>query len=251
MSFQRVSVEGQFGAISALLRQSSCETEYRVGILYVHGLGCDSTMYSDLTHATDAIRSCPMVIPDLYGHGDSSSPNEPTAYSLEAQADAALRCCELLHCAELVVIGHSMGGPIALRAVESVLAAQGRKFPRIKALVLEESNIDGDDCFTSRQCAAQREPVSSKPEWVLWHCSRYLVEESEAGTIIPRLKVIKEHGGVAVVAVIGGLNDNKYPCQGRLHKQGFDIKVIENAGHWVCKDNAAAFWLLVDAVLGG
>lgn len=78
--------------------------------LLVHGWGTDR---SSLSPQFEALRAKHRVIAvDLRGFGESDAPVQP--YTIEAYADDLAFLTERLGCEKLVVIGHSMGGLIAL-----------------------------------------------------------------------------------------------------------------------------------------
>ncbi|MGI4756933.1 MAG: alpha/beta fold hydrolase [Janthinobacterium lividum] len=79
-------------------------------ILLLHGLSLDSTSlaaqasYLSNTHRT--------IVPDLRGHGDSDAPL--SSYEVPVFARDLKALCDHLGVTRLVVVGHSMGGNIAL-----------------------------------------------------------------------------------------------------------------------------------------
>ena len=85
-----------------------------VTLLFIHGLGgSQSTWASVLGNFTDSAR---VVAIDLPGHGASSkpSPEEGSDYSVPSLSTAVGEVIEKLDLAPSVVIGHSMGGAVAL-----------------------------------------------------------------------------------------------------------------------------------------
>jgi pimeloyl-ACP methyl ester carboxylesterase len=79
-------------------------------IVLVHGLGCDHThLAPQLAHLSARHR---VVAVDLRGHGASDAPEQ--GYTLAAFTDDLVWLCDELGVYKPVVIGHSMGGIIAL-----------------------------------------------------------------------------------------------------------------------------------------
>ena len=58
-----------------------------------------------------------VLVPDLRGHGDSTNPGDARGYSLEQSASDLLGFLAKLDIKDCDLLGHSMGGMIALRAV--------------------------------------------------------------------------------------------------------------------------------------
>ena len=79
-------------------------------LLLVHGWGCDHTfMAPQFTHFCGDQR---VVTVDLRGHGRSDKPRQ--AYTIPAFAEDLAWVCRERDLEPPVVIGHSMGGAIAL-----------------------------------------------------------------------------------------------------------------------------------------
>lgn len=79
-------------------------------LVLLHGF-CGSSAYWDriLPLLSSSYR---LIIPDLRGHGASSSPNG--AYTIEQMADDVVGLMEYLNVPQYTLLGHSMGGYIAL-----------------------------------------------------------------------------------------------------------------------------------------
>jgi pimeloyl-ACP methyl ester carboxylesterase len=102
----------------------------RPPMVLVHGWCCDQTfMAPQLTHFRNAHR---VLALDLRGHGQSDQPQQPDT-SAGVADDLAWMCHELT-LERPVVVGHSMGGAIALE-----LAAQRPDLP--SAIVLLDSAV--------------------------------------------------------------------------------------------------------------
>src|SRR6478609_3601053 len=97
-------------------------------IAFVHGLMSSSSSW---TAQIDRLATDHRVIaPDLYGHGDSAKPAGD--YSLSAHAASLRDMFDALGIADATVVGHSLGGGIALQ--------MAYLFPdRVNALVLVSS----------------------------------------------------------------------------------------------------------------
>ncbi len=97
-------------------------------ILLVHGLGGAAANWTELAPLLSAKRR--VIVPDLPGHGGSGKP--PRGARLGWYADVLAALLEQVDAAPAAVVGHSMGGVVALR-----LAA--RRPEVVGALALIES----------------------------------------------------------------------------------------------------------------
>jgi pimeloyl-ACP methyl ester carboxylesterase len=99
-------------------------------MLFVHGWGCDHTAFAP--QAEFFSRSRRVISVDLRGHGQSDAPDQD--YTMAAFADDLAWLCTELALTKPMVVGHSMGGNVALE-----LAA---RYPEIPAsIVLIDSAI--------------------------------------------------------------------------------------------------------------
>src|ERR1700674_2423877 len=79
-------------------------------MLFVHGWGCDHTAFAP--QAEFFGRSHRVVSVDLRGHGKSDAPHQD--YTMAALADDLAWLCTELALTKPIVVGHSMGGNVAL-----------------------------------------------------------------------------------------------------------------------------------------
>ncbi len=80
-------------------------------ILLLHGLASDARTWEPLMSQL-ARRGARVIAPDLLGHGESDKP--PLTYDLEAFARSASALVETLGLRHVTVVGHSLGGAIAM-----------------------------------------------------------------------------------------------------------------------------------------
>lgn len=102
--------------------------------VYVHGLGAMSAVYHAHVAAHPALVGRRSLFVDLPGHGISDRP-AGFGYTLEHHADALAAALDAAGEREARVVGHSMGGAVAV-----VLAH--RRPDLVAGLVLTEANLD-------------------------------------------------------------------------------------------------------------
>ena len=102
--------------------------------LFVHGVACDRSYFT--AQVEHFRRSQRTVSVDLRGHGESDSPHQE--YTVIGFADDLSWLCEKLNVKRPVVVGHSLGGIVAL-----VLAAQYPDLPA--AVVMVDAPIGAMD----------------------------------------------------------------------------------------------------------
>src|SRR5215217_3536375 len=79
-------------------------------LVFVHGWTCDHTHFTpQVEHFSPAHRT---IAVDLRGHGESDKPEQP--YTMEGFADDVAWLCAQLGLSKPVIIGHSLGGTVAL-----------------------------------------------------------------------------------------------------------------------------------------
>ena len=99
-------------------------------MVFVHGWCCDRTHFAPQAAHFSATRCC--VSLDLRGHGESDKPAD--GYTIPAFAEDVAFVCDELGLRKPVIVGHSMGGAIALS-----LAARRPELP--SAIVMLDGAI--------------------------------------------------------------------------------------------------------------
>lgn len=106
-----------------------------VPVVLVHGFPFDHTMWRPQIEALTAARSFRVISYDVRGHGQSDAGDGQ--YSVETFVDDLIGVLDGLKIDRAVLCGLSMGGYIALRAME-------RNPERFKGLVLCDTRSEGD-----------------------------------------------------------------------------------------------------------
>lgn len=232
------------------------EGEWEETILFIHGLG-GSKKY--LLPALDypEFASYNVLIPDLVGHGDSSTPKN-FSFSMDDQAKILHSLLNKLEIkSKLILIAHSMGGPICVSLAEM-------QSDRIVGIVYAEGNIDIGDCFFTNWVISNHtyeewiedgfkhmlKQMMENPEQrliadmfqkagpvTIYKASEDLVAVSKADTLKDRLVDL----GVPVLVVFGEENRGKFTSEGKLGSV-FPLVFIPEAGHSMITENPDAFY---------
>lgn len=111
-------------------------------LLLIHGLGC-SLKYWACVFAAPELAHYRIIALDLPGFGLSAKP-DTFDYSLRSQADLVAAFIRARQAQELTLIGHSMGGSVA------ILAAH--RYPELaRRLLVIEPNLKANDAQLSRE----------------------------------------------------------------------------------------------------
>lgn len=128
-------------------------------MLFVHGWGCDHTVFAPQVEFF--CRSHRLVSVDLRGHGESDAPHQD--YTMAAFADDLAWLCRELALIKPIVVGHSMGGNVALE-----LAARHPQTPA--SIVMIDSVIFPDQLFVM---SWDRSRKHSEDQSILQHLNRH------------------------------------------------------------------------------
>lgn len=85
-------------------------------IMLLHGFMEEGTLWNELVKALK--RSYRVLVPDLPGFGKSALPADGSALSMDLYADYVIAVAQQAKAKKLVLLGHSMGGYIALQVAE-------------------------------------------------------------------------------------------------------------------------------------
>jgi pimeloyl-ACP methyl ester carboxylesterase len=232
--------------------------------LYLHGLGSASS--ADFPHIArhPQLASYRALLIDLLGYGFS---DQPAAFShtLAAHAEIIARLLDHLGLRQCHVIGHSMGGSIAI-------ALAGARPDLVSGLVVAECNLDPEDATFSQTIIDQAkseenyvsrghaEVIAQAEGWAaaepllgsfpgtlraadpraVYRCSAALVEchlrETFFGLGMPRTYVF-------------GAQTLPHHHEPLLEAGGVPIAVVPEAGHMMPGENPEAFTAIIASTL--
>ncbi len=133
--------------LSLTYRQQPFQIEYflrrgrKQAVLYLHGLGCSKADFAEATEA-EGLQSHTLAAFDFPGCGGSPYPDDVTL-GIDDLVEITHLVVSELGLGDFVIIGHSMGGLVALLYVRKHGA-------RVKGFINVEGNMAPADCFFSR-----------------------------------------------------------------------------------------------------
>ncbi|MFF2213444.1 alpha/beta fold hydrolase [Streptomyces antibioticus] len=218
--------------------------------VYVHGLGAASAVYHAHVVARPELAGRRSLFVDLPGHGISDRP-EGFGYTLEEHADALAAALDAAGVSGAELVGHSMGGSVAV-----VLAH--RRPDLVSRLVLTEANLDA---FPPPSAGSSGIASWTEEEFLDGGYARVLdrVGPVWAATMrladpraLHRSAVGLRRGSAPVMReILTGLPVERVYLQGgrsgaldgahALEEAGVRVVTVPDAGHNIMFDNPAAF----------
>lgn len=220
------------------------EGEGRHSLLFVHGGLCNRGLWNrQMSDFSNAYR---VVALDLAGHGDSGA---RPVWTLRAFAEDVKAVVEALELDRVVLIGHSMGGPVCLEAatllpdsvigvvgVESLHNASVRpEGPRWTARIDAYRNDFEGTCDRE---AREMFPEGADPELVAEVSNQMRRGSPEVAVAILEMFTGYDMAGAMqkVRVPIRSVNADLYPTDiegNRRYAPGFDAAIINGAGHFL------------------
>ncbi|MDP6545975.1 MAG: alpha/beta fold hydrolase [Phycisphaerae bacterium] len=131
-NYYSLAFEGDFFTIAADIRHSGPDL-----LFFIHGLGGSKDAFHHIWERDDFAEYSVLAV-DLVGFGESDKPGG-FSYKMEAQAQVAAELLAEFPDRKLHVIGHSMGGAVALLFPAEILNS-------IETFANVEGNLIGADC---------------------------------------------------------------------------------------------------------
>lgn len=228
-----------------------------VSLVYVHGLGESGLGFEPLL-AHDRLAGWRQLAVDMPGYGKSPWCEEPLP--LDAQAERLVRWLESRAIAEVIVVGHSMGGVIGAELCRRLAG-------RVRGFLNVEGNVSLGDCgFSSRASASTREGfmeegfdrlldelyragLDDPAQRTYYSSMRFcdprayhlnsleLVETSRREEQAERMAAL----GVPGLYVLGNPRGTGAESRALLERAGVEWRAVENAGHWPFLDQTEKF----------
>jgi pimeloyl-ACP methyl ester carboxylesterase len=195
-------------------------------VVFIHGFPFDHSIWNPIVPLLE--QHARLILPDLRGFGVTPMPEAPETYSMRSLADDILALLDLLQIEQAVLVGHSMGGYVALafaHAYPQRLAGLG--------LVSTQASADSPEKRQGRMKTAEQvrrrgvaralegmaHKLTTRPE--LEEQITELINRQDPGAVIAALKAMAERrdstenlAGISVPAVvISGSEDSTIPLE--------------------------------------
>jgi pimeloyl-ACP methyl ester carboxylesterase len=229
----------------------------------VHGWALDRRLWDGLAPRLAARYR--VVTLDLAGHGESG--RQRAQWTMAAYGQDVKAVVEAVNAEEIVLVGHSMGGPVALEAarrmpervngvvlIDTLLDVEQRTPPdQIEAFARQ---LEADYKTTLTHFSAEYLFAPGTPkvvrERVLGHATAMppeisiaLLRQSWTYDPLPALREIK--------APIRAVNADKFPTNvevNRRHMPGFQAIIVAGTGHYPMLEDPPQFNSAFDQALG-
>ena len=200
-------------------------------LLFLHGTGCDASDWIPVTGRLP--RDQRVITIDFRGHGQSRVPTQP--FTLEGLAEDVLHLANHLNLHELVIVGHSLGGMVAMEVA--------RRLSSVVGLVLLEgwtslsaagSSFDAGRFYGSLSETAvariqrKSEATRSRFQAEVWHDFWESVKDFNAYTYL-------QHAQIPILEVFGGMGRNDLTEEKLRIPSNPNIQWVwvPNAGHYL------------------
>lgn len=234
-------------------------------LVFIHCWACDRTFWREQIESFAPRYE--MVALDLPGHGESGANRD--AWSIGGLAQDVRALVEGLDLERVVLIGHSMGGPVALMAVPLIR-------DRVVGVVLIDTVHDAEAVWTHEDAAqiiaafeedfegATREfvpmmfPPDADAELVSWVAERANATDREAATALlgdfSNLDPARmlEEAQVPVRAVNAAALGTMIPetaIETNRRYADYDAAILEGVGHYLMLENPEEFNALLAAAI--
>lgn len=200
-------------------------------LLFLHGTGCDS---ADWTSVTEKLpQNQRLITVDFRGHGQSSVPTEP--FTLTHLAADVLHLINTIGIQEVVLVGHSLGGIVAMEVAKRSSCVAGLVLLEGWTSLSSAGNAFDPGRFYGSLSQTERTSIQQKTEKTrnrfrpnVWESFWTSVQDFDA-------YVYLEQSGIPIYEVFGEMGRNELTKQKLRIPPNPNIEVIWvlNAGHYL------------------
>jgi pimeloyl-ACP methyl ester carboxylesterase len=234
--------------------------------VYLHGLGSASS--ADFPHIArhPLLASYRALLIDLLGYGFSDRP-AAFSHTLATHAEIVARLLDHLGLRQCHVIGHSMGGSIAIALADA-------RPDLVSGLVVAECNFDPEDATFSQmivdEAKSEEDYVSRGHAGVIAQAEEWAASEPVLGSFPGTLRAADPRAVYRCsAALVGchlretffglemprtyvfGANTLPHHHEPLLEAGGVPIAVVPEAGHMMPGENSEAFTAIIGGTLSG
>jgi pimeloyl-ACP methyl ester carboxylesterase len=232
-------------------------------LVLVHGWAFDRHLWDGQVPRLAARHR--VVTLDLGGHGESG--RKRAAWTIAAAGEDVKAVVDAGGARQVVLVGHSMGGPVVLEAarrlpervkglvlVDTLLDVEQRTPPQAAEAMARQLEADYKKTVTEMSAGylfapdtptAVRERVIGQALALPPEISIALLREAWTYDPLPALREIK--------VPIRAVNADKFPTNvevNRRHMAGYEAVIVEKTGHYLMLEDPARFGRALDQVLG-
>jgi 3-oxoadipate enol-lactonase len=238
-------------------------------LVCIHGAGSSSVLWMDVVRRIAAHRR--VVAPDLPGHGQSDLWHPLSDVTVEHYRDAVGTTCAQLGIARAILVGHSLGGAVALacaaawpeRVAGLVLINTALQLTAPPELVarLEREIARGPGRPTAEAWLAKMAWSPSTPRELLQRWAGLALSAPPAVTLAD-FRASERFLGRPLAAqvrvpslVLGGADDLLTPPERSIELgaelRGARVEIVPRAGHMIIQEQPDALFAALDPFLAG
>ena len=234
-----------------------------VSLLFIHGGLANRAFWEPQVAALGG--EFRLIAVDLAGHGESGRNRE--RWTIPASAGDACAVAEALDLRSIVLVGNSLGGPVALEAAARLrgraigvvgvdtLQEVGAAFPPEEARSRASAYRADFRKTCTEMCQALFHP-GAHPDLQAWALSIMLAMDQEVvARIMEGLSGYDLGAAVRAAGVpISAINGDLWPTDiagNRTLSPAFDAVILENTGHYPMLEHPAEFNRILAAVVHG
>ena len=200
-------------------------------LLFLHGTGCDASDWVSVVERLQGKWCC--ITLDFRGHGQSSVPTQP--FTLGSLADDVLHLTDFLEIQELVIVGHSLGGMVAMEVAQrsscvvGLVLLEGWTSLSSAGSAFDPGRFYGSLSETEiAQIQRKSEATRNRFQSELWHDFWESVKNFDAYTYLQR-------ASIPIYEVFGGMGRNDLTEQQLRIPPNPNIQWVwvPNAGHYL------------------
>lgn len=246
---QRASVLSPDGVPIAYYAQGQGEP----ALIFIHGGFIDSSCWSE---QVDAFAEDHLVVTvDLAGHGASGK--DRTQWTLQAFAEDLMAANDDLHIKRAILIGHSMGGPICLRAAQLM---PDRVIGIVAVDTLLNADVEWDEEAWKRRTEMFRKDFSGTLDAMKNQVFQKNADPELVAMVMDQLRRTPPELAVAIMeafnsydmasemqavkAPIRGLNADLWPTNidgNRKYAPEYDAIIMKGVGHYLMLERPEEF----------